>query len=186
MKFFKIFQLKSCPILNLQGCKLTFTQKQFYGNEYFEGNKYEMIEIISNYIITNNKECKRKEYIKKETDDKKKEREKEKDRRDKEETEKKKKEKKKMKEEIKIIECPKCNVDFKYISILKRHLENSARCSSNDVYIKNTINNINQNTNTDNLFICNDCNKHFKFKTSIYRHKSISKCAKNKNKLQLT
>jgi len=41
--------------------KLTFTQKQFYGNEYFEGNKYEMIEIISNYIITNNKECKRKE-----------------------------------------------------------------------------------------------------------------------------
>ena len=81
--------------------------------------------------------------------------------------------------------CPKCNVDFKYISILKRHLENSVRCSSNDVYIKNTINNINQNTNTDNLFICNDCNKHFKFKTSIYRHKSISKCAKNKNKLQL-
>ena len=79
--------------------------------------------------------------------------------------------------------CPKCNVDFKYISILKRHLENSVRCSSNDVYIKNTINNINQNTNTDNLFICNDCNKHFKFKTSIYRHKSISKCAKNKEKL---
>ena len=77
--------------------------------------------------------------------------------------------------------CPKCNVDFKYISILKRHLENSVRCSANDTYINNTINNINSNSNVDNnLFICNDCNKHFKFKTSIYRHKSISKCAKNK------
>ena len=60
------------------------------------------------------------------------------------------------------------------------------------------MSNINQNTfnkcmnlrlsNSDywDLFICNDCNKHFKFKTSIYRHKSISKFAKNKNKLQLT
>ena len=44
--------------------KLTFTQKQFYGNEYFEGNKYEMIEIISNYIITDNKECKREDETK--------------------------------------------------------------------------------------------------------------------------
>ena len=54
--------------------KLTFTQKQFYGNEYFEGNKYEMIEIISNYIITDNKECKR---IAKEEKEKEKEKEKE-------------------------------------------------------------------------------------------------------------
>ena len=166
--------------------KITFTQKQFYGNEYFEGNKYKMVNMMCNYINIDNEECERKEDIEKEKERKKKEREKEKKDKEKEK-EKKKKEKKneKMKEKIKkreskIIECPKCNVDFKYISILKRHLENSARCSSNDVYIKNTINNINKNTNTDNLFICNDCNKHFKFKTSIYRHKSISKCSKNK------
>ena len=77
--------------------------------------------------------------------------------------------------------CPKCNVDFKYISVLKRHLENSVRCSANDNYINNTINNINTNSNTDtHLFTCNDCNKNFKYKTSIYRHKSISKCAINK------
>ena len=56
--------------------KLTFTQKQFYGNEYFEGNKYEMIEIISNYIITDNKECKRKEE-EEEEEEKAKEKEKE-------------------------------------------------------------------------------------------------------------
>ena len=76
--------------------------------------------------------------------------------------------------------CPKCKVDFKYISLLKRHLENSVRCSANETYINNTINNINTNSNVEHLFICSDCNKHFKFKTSIYRHKSISKCAKNK------
>ena len=80
--------------------------------------------------------------------------------------------------------CPKCNVDFKYISLLKRHLENSVRCKANDNYINNTINNINTNSNVDNnLFVCSDCNKYFKFKTSIYRHKSISKCAKNKANL---
>jgi len=44
--------------------KLTFTQKQFYGNEYFEGDVDEMIEIISNYIITDNKECKREDETK--------------------------------------------------------------------------------------------------------------------------
>ena len=79
--------------------------------------------------------------------------------------------------------CPKCKVDFKYISLLKRHLENSVRCSANETYINNTINNINTNSNVEHLFICSDCNKHFKFKTSIYRHKSISKCAKNKANL---
>ena len=41
--------------------KLTFTQKQFYGNEYFEGDKYEMINMMCDYIITDNKECERKE-----------------------------------------------------------------------------------------------------------------------------
>ena len=79
--------------------------------------------------------------------------------------------------------CPKCKVDFKYISLLKRHLENSVICSANETYINNTINNINSNSNVEHLFICNDCNKHFKFKTSIYRHKTISKCAKNKANL---
>jgi hypothetical protein len=39
--------------------KLTFTQKQFYGNEYFEGDVDEMINMMCDYIITDNKECKR-------------------------------------------------------------------------------------------------------------------------------
>ncbi len=41
--------------------KLTFTQKLLYGNEYFEGDVDEMINMMCDYIITDNKECKRKE-----------------------------------------------------------------------------------------------------------------------------
>jgi len=44
--------------------KLTFIQKQFYGNEYFEGDKYEMINMMCDYIITDNKECKREDETK--------------------------------------------------------------------------------------------------------------------------
>jgi len=44
--------------------KLIFTQKQFYGNEYFEGDKYEMINMMCDYIITDNKECKREDETK--------------------------------------------------------------------------------------------------------------------------
>jgi hypothetical protein len=44
--------------------KLTFTQKQFYGNEYFEGDVDEMINMMCDYIITDNKECKREDETK--------------------------------------------------------------------------------------------------------------------------
>ncbi len=66
-----------------------------------------------------------------------------------------------------------------------RHLTNSVRCLSTNTYIKDIIDKIiNTNININNdLFRCNDCNKHFKYKTSIYRHKSISKCSKNKHKI---
>ena len=33
--------------------------------------------------------------------------------------------------------CPKCNDNFKYKSILKRHLQNSVRCISSNEYIDN-------------------------------------------------
>ena len=41
--------------------KITFTQKLLYGKQYFEGDKYEMINMMCDYIITDNKECERKE-----------------------------------------------------------------------------------------------------------------------------
>ena len=53
-----------CKTNLIKQFKLTFTQKQFYGNEYFEGDKYEMINMMCDYIITDNKECKREDETK--------------------------------------------------------------------------------------------------------------------------
>ena len=103
--------------------------------------------------------------------------------------------------------CPKCKDNFKYQSLLKRHLQTSVRCISTNDYISNlfteNINTENININTDNinidnidnidninnsnsnssieikLFTCNDCNSKFKFKTSLYKHKRNSKCSRN-------
>ena len=76
--------------------------------------------------------------------------------------------------------CPKCKDNFNYPSVLKRHLKTSVRCTSTDEYITNlftkTINIIENN----NMFMCNDCNKTFIYKTSLYKHKRISKCSKMK------
>ena len=94
-----------------------------------------------------------------------------------------------------IYNCPKCKANFKYKSLLKRHLETSVRCISTNDYINNlfteninidniNIDNINNNNNSNSsieikLFTCNDCNSKFKFKTSLYKHKRNSKCSRN-------
>jgi len=84
-----------------------------------------------------------------------------------------------------VIICPKCNDNFKYPSVLKRHLQTSVRCISTDEYINNlftqqiTVNTIDNH----NIFICNDCNNKYKYKTSLYKHKRESKCAKQNNKI---
>jgi hypothetical protein len=76
--------------------------------------------------------------------------------------------------------CPKCKENFKYPSILKRHLLTSVRCISTPEYIKNLfIENSNLETNNidQNLFRCDNCNNSYKYKTSLYKHKRISKCS---------
>ena len=87
--------------------------------------------------------------------------------------------------------CPKCKDNFKYRSILKRHLQTSVRCISTNDYIINLFTEIDNkdidntkidNTKIDNIegniFICNNCNSNFKHKTSLYKHRRISKCAR--------
>ena len=82
--------------------------------------------------------------------------------------------------------CPKCKDSFKYKSILIRHLKNSVRCKcSNEEIISiinkpstTTITSLNNTIQNKNIFICNNCNSDFKYKTSLYKHKRISKCAK--------
>jgi len=152
-----------------------FVQEKFYGREYFSGDFHQMIKIMYNYIDTYNIKCieeaNAKIIIKKKVKEEVK-------------VEIKKKDKTEVKEKVKnkIYICPKCKDDFKYKSLLIRHLKNSVRCLSTNIYINDTIDKIDNTNINNNLFMCNDCNKYFKFKTSIYRHKTISKCAKNKIK----
>ena len=161
-----------------------FIQKLEYGSEYFEGDKNTMIREIFKFIDKMMKEEEDAGKVKeaagkvKEATGKVKEAGKVKKAagKVKEEAAGKVKEAGKVKDDKKI--CPKCNYDFKYLSLLKRHLKTSVRCISTDEYIDNHI--LTYNINKDSLFICTGCNKNFKYNTSLYKHIRISKCGKTK------
>ena len=165
----------ACEAYLIELFKTKFTQKKYYGNEYFEGDKKLMIKEMFDYVYNNNNDNDEKivdvvKVVKKEKKEKKKEV---------------KVVKKEEKEFTKIntssLICPKCKYFFKYPSLLKRHLQKSVRCISTDDYIINLFNQISniENINPNsNIFICKDCNKNFKYKTSLYKHKRISKCTK--------
>jgi len=44
-----------------------------------------------------------------------------------------------------LIICPKCNKDYKYSSVLLRHLQNSSRCLSTEEEIKTYFENFKNN-----------------------------------------
>ena len=172
--------------------KLTFTQKQFYGNEYFEGNKYKMVNMMCNYINIDNEECERKEEEekakeKKEKKGKKKEKKKEKgeekknddekkeegninsDKGNEEEIKDKKEEKTQLiKENKNKTECPKCNHIFKYPTMLRQHFKKSFHCLMDDEEIEKFFNPI--------IIKCDICNQTFIQKSSLYRHKRNVNC----------
>jgi hypothetical protein len=74
--------------------------------------------------------------------------------------------------------CLSCKTNFNYNSLLKRHLERSARCK----LINNNSNNTCKDANNIEikLYVCDDCNYKFKHKTSLYRHRRNSKCSRNR------
>ena len=194
---------KLCETNLIRIFKKKFLQEKYYGREYFSGDVYEMIDTMYDNIKLHNKKCTEEENkninklqndnnidIKPEVKTEVKTEVKPEIKTEiktEVKTEVKLEVTQKITEEIKntIYICPKCKFDFKYKSILIRHLTNSVRCLSTNIYIKDTIDKIiNTNININNdLFMCHDCNKYFKFKTSIYRHQTISKCAKNKHKI---
>lgn len=131
----------------------------------------------------------------------------------KEEVKKKEEIKKEVKKEIKLVKrdrikkhkisdyiCPKCNVDFKYKSIYKRHINKKFKCNVENKVNTNDIKKINENlitiskiilTNLNNKelneqfnritkneiennnkhYICNQCNKTYTQRQNLYRHK---------------
>ena len=83
------------------------------------------------------------------------------------------------------IECPKCENIFKFISLLKRHLQLSSRCKSSEEEIINICNTVSSNINRINIenkinnnFFCDICNSIFTKKSSLKFHKINSKCGK--------
>jgi hypothetical protein len=66
--------------------------------------------------------------------------------------------------------CPKCNIKFKYPSMLKSHLRKSFHCLTSEEDIKTHFNPI------INIIKCNKCLKTFSQKSSLYRHQRNFKC----------
>ena len=197
MLMLKCKNSKSCENNLIKLFKSKFIQKTYYGTEYFEGNCYDMIKEITNYI--NNINCnvvsKKKvlKVVEKEIVGKGK-----KVKVDKvveeevveEEIKVKKVEEKKVKFDR---TCPKCKDIFRYPSTLKIHLETSSRCSMtkeevncflSTIKIKKVIkpstNPIIEENKTNNSKICKICNIIYSRKDSLDRHFKNSKCSKNK------
>lgn len=66
--------------------------------------------------------------------------------------------------------CPKCNIKFKYPSMLKSHLRKSFHCLTSEEDIKLHFNPI------INIIKCNKCLKTFSQKSSLFRHQRNFKC----------
>jgi hypothetical protein len=78
--------------------------------------------------------------------------------------------------------CSKCNTIFKYPSLLKIHLKNSARCKLNTPELEVFINNLSTTKNND--IVCIQCNKKFTKTSSLVFHNKNSKCGKAQHVLQ--
>jgi len=175
--------------------KQKFIQEKYYGYEYFNGDVYEMINVMYEYIKEHNKKC-----IKEETEEKEK-KEKKENKKNKENKINdgngninnnildnvignfiyiKKEVKEKVKEEVKKQKkttignikdrtCPKCSKHFKYPTMLKTHFKNSFHCLMNDNEIDLYF--------FPNQIKCNKCCQVFSQKSSLYRHQRQKICS---------
>jgi hypothetical protein len=76
--------------------------------------------------------------------------------------------------------CPKCNLVFKFPSILKAHFKNSFHCVKSDEEIETYMTeNIIPKDIIYNNIKCDYCNTQFSQISSLNRHNKDSKCAKN-------
>ena len=184
--------------------KSKFKQNKYYGIEYFEGDKYDMMDVICNEVKKfNNIEKEKVDAVKKfkeieklEIDRKKKEEERVKAITIKEQKHKEEDKDKEEKEKKKIIvinnkiinkntdrKCVYCNHQFKYPSYLKNHLKISYHCktiSENTKTDNNNVSNENVSNEVNNSILeCIKCNKQFKNKKAKTRHLQETKCGKS-------
>ena len=182
--------------------KSKFKQKKYYGIEYFEGDKYDMMDVICNEVKKfNNIEKEKVDAVKKfkeieklEIDRKKKEEERVKAITIKEQKHKEEDKDKEEKEKKKIIvinnkiinkntdrTCTKCKTIFKYPSFLQTHMKESVRCKFSEkelIDFNKTVDELKTNTNTNN-FKCNHCNSSFTRNATLVYHNKNSKCGKS-------
>ena len=72
--------------------------------------------------------------------------------------------------------CMKCNYDFKYTSVLKKHMLTSVRCKSSVEDVDTYINTL--DTKAKTIISCDECKKIFNHKNSLIYHNNKSKCSK--------
>ena len=179
-------QSKLCEAKIIEIFKEKFKQETFYGREYFSGDMFEMIKIMTRYIEKHNDKYieedkaneKKKEEEKKEEEkanEKKKEAEKAKQKKEEDKARAEIKDKVKTKPKIKSTignikdrTCPKCNRVFKFPTMLKQHFKKSFHCLMNDDDIILYFN--------PNIIKCNKCSETFKQKSSLYRHQRTINC----------
>jgi len=151
---------KLCESKIIKLFKVKFIQNKYYGNEYFEGSKEEMIELICEFINSNKYNILKTSFINKNNENN-------------ENNENNKIIKnKKVSKNVSILKCPKCEDIFKYPSLIKRHLKTSVRCCIPDEDIDKVVN------PNKNKISCSKCNKVFTRNSSLIRHNKESKCSK--------
>ena len=76
--------------------------------------------------------------------------------------------------------CPKCNYIFPFPSRLKNHFQISTHCKiSNteiDLFFNNLNNNTNNNTNNETIYKCVKCNNTYLNKYTLKKHQNVTKC----------
>ena len=200
---------KLCEKELIEIFKQKFIQEKYYGREYFSGDVYDMIDVMCNYIKLHNKKCitptEKKQKVKLKVKSKVNAEVKDEI---KDEIKINTEVNYKIKAEIKVNTevkfeaktedknikfnnmCPKCLCNFKFVSVLKKHLQISSRCSMTkeeiDVYFtenklsykiyKNKDIISTKNIKNKELLQCVNCNTEFSRLDSLNRHKKTSNC----------
>ncbi len=71
--------------------------------------------------------------------------------------------------------CPKCNIEFKFSSMLKTHLKRAYHCLSSEDEITKIF--------SVNAYICKKCKKNLNTIQAYKRHIKETKCGKSQQKI---